>query len=68
MNLDDNSNEEDMDVDPTAKRAENAFYQNPDDQLHFRDMDDNIESVASGLIKTQQQQAYVTQAPECHLI
>ena len=57
-----------MDVVPPAKRAENAFYQNPDDQLHFRDMDDNIESVASGLIKTQQQQAYVTQSPECHLI
>ena len=32
---------EDMDADPRAKRAENAFYQNPDDQLHLRDIDDN---------------------------
>ena len=45
MIIDDDSNEEDMDVDPRATRAESPFYPNPDDQLHFRDMDDNIESV-----------------------
>ena len=45
MNIDDDSNEEDMDVNLRETRAENSFYQNPDDQLHLRDTDDNIESV-----------------------
>ena len=31
--------EDDLADDPRAKRRENAFYQNPNDQLHFRDED-----------------------------
>ena len=29
-----------MDPDLRARRADNVFYQNPEDQLHFRDMVD----------------------------
>ena len=36
----DASSEEDMDPDVRATRANNAFYQNPADQLHFRYMQD----------------------------
>lgn len=32
-----------MDADPRAKRAENEFYQNPDDQMHYRDMDETVQ-------------------------
>ena len=32
--------EEDMDPDLRARRADNVFYQNPEDQLHFRQMEE----------------------------
>ena len=49
---DEDSDAEDLDVDPRAKRAQNAFYQNPDDDLHFRDVEHNIDLLEqhSGLI------------------
>ena len=37
--------EEDLDDDPRAKRRENEFYQNPNDQLHFRDVDEQQTSL-----------------------
>ena len=38
----DDSNEEDLDADPTARRATNAFYQNPEDQLHSRNVEETV--------------------------
>ena len=39
QNSSDASIEDEMDDDPRAKRTANPFYQNPEDQAHFRDVD-----------------------------